>query len=180
MPTGSAHLSAAATVSTPVRLPASAQRLRLPLYTRSQSRLRERWGFDLNAADAAERAEKLLAEAPAEPDRLLLAAAVRSSRGDDRGALAAAQAAVDADEASARAHTTLATLLARSGDPDGAHRQAVRAAQLAPDDPIALYNRGVTAWALHDRAGARADFDRVAGLLGMGSVPWWRRWRRPR
>ena len=39
----------------------------------------ERWGFDLNAPDAPARAEALLAAAPAEADRLLLAAAVRST-----------------------------------------------------------------------------------------------------
>lgn len=135
-----------------------------------------RWGFDLNAPDAAERAEALLAESPTDPNRLLLVAAVRSSRGDDRGALLAAEHAVAAEEGSASAHTTLATLLARSGDVEAAHRHAGRAAELAPDDPVAVYNRGVTAWALRDRAGGRADFNRAANLLGMGGHPWWR-WR---
>jgi Flp pilus assembly protein TadD len=158
----------------------TAERLRLPLHDRSQSRLQERWGFDLNAVDAPERAEALLAEAPADPDRLLLAAAVRSSRGDDHGALVAAQTAVDADDGSARAHTTVAALLATVGDADAAHRHAVRAVELAPDDPIAVYNRGLTAWAVGDRRGARADFDRVAELLGMAPLPWWQRWRRSR
>ena len=162
------------------RIPATAERLRLPLYARSQARLLERWGFDLNAADASERAEALLAESPLEPDRLLLAAAVRSSRGDDPGALLAARAAVGQDDRSARAHTTLATLLARDGDHEGAHRHAVRAVELDPDDPIALYNRGVTSWALDERSAARADFERVASLLGMSSLPWWQRWRRSR
>ncbi len=158
----------------------TAERLRLPLHDRSQSRLVERWGFDLNAADASERAEALLTEAPGDPDRLLLAAAIRSSRGDDRGALLAAQAAVDADDGSARAHTTLATLLAAGGDASAAQRHAARAVELAPDDPIAVYNRGLTAWAVGDHTGARADFDRVAGLLGLAPLPWWQRWRRTR
>ncbi|MBJ7595089.1 MAG: hypothetical protein JF886_09555 [Candidatus Dormibacteraeota bacterium] len=174
--TGSA---APATGGARARIPTTAERLRLPLHDRSQSRLAERWGFDLNAADASERAEALLAQAPADPDRLLLAAAVRSSRGDDRGAVAAAQAAVDADDGSARAHTTLATLLA-GGDPGAAQRHAARAVELAPDDPIAVYNRGLTAWAVGDHRGARADFDRVAGLLGLAPLPWWQRWRRTR
>jgi Flp pilus assembly protein TadD len=139
-----------------------------------------RWGFDLNAPDAAERADTLLAQSPADPDRLLLAAAVRSSRGDDSGALAAAEAAAAADDTSAPAHTTLATLLARSGDPQAARRHAARAAELAPDEPIALFNRGVAAWAARDHAGARADFDRAAVLLGVDVSPWWRRWRRGR
>lgn len=169
-----------ATVGTRSRVPASAERLRLPLHSRSQSRLLERWGFDLNAPDASERAEALLADSRSDPDRLLLAAAVRSSRGDDSGALTAAEAAVSGDESSARAHTTLATLLARRGDADAAHWHAARAVELDPDDPIALYNRGVTSWALHDHAGARVDFDRVAALLGMDALPWWQRWRRGR
>jgi Flp pilus assembly protein TadD len=164
----------------PPRMPATAERLRIPLHSRSQSRLLERWGFDLNAADAPERAEALLAKAASDPDRLLLAAAVRSSRGDDRGALAAAEAAVAEDDRSARAHTTLATLLARSGDAQAAYRHAARAVLLDPEDPVALYNRGVTSWALHDHAGARADFDRVTALLGIDALPWWQRWRRSR
>jgi Flp pilus assembly protein TadD len=137
-----------------------------------------RWGFDLNAPDAAERAEALLAESPADPDRLLLVAAVRSSRGDDGGALRAAEAAVAADETSASAHTTLATLLGRSRDPDAARGHAARAAELAPDDPIALFNRGVAAWAARDHAAARADFDRAAALVGVDVRPRWQRWRR--
>ena len=116
MPLDSQVAPPAATRTHPPRLPATAQRLRLPLYARNQARLRERWGFDLNAADASARAEALLAESPSDTDRLLLAASVRSSRGDDGGALAAARAAVAGDDASARAHTTLATLLGRSGD----------------------------------------------------------------
>jgi Flp pilus assembly protein TadD len=179
-PPTAAGLSAAATGTTPPSLPAAAARLRLPLHQRSQARMSSRWGFDLNAPDAAERAEALLAESPADPDRLTLVAAVRSSRGDDRGALLAAQAAVAADQSSAPAHTTLATLLARSGDSDAARGHAARAAELAPDDPAALYNRGVTAWAARDHSGARADFNRAAALLGVDVSPWWRRrWRTP-
>jgi Flp pilus assembly protein TadD len=139
-----------------------------------------RWGFDLNAADAAERSEALLAESPGDPDRLLVVAAVRSSRGDDRGALLAAEAAVAGDERSAAAHTTLATLLARSGDTTAAHRHAAEAVALAPDDPVAVYNRGVTAWALRDHAAARADFDRATELMGLEPLRWWQRWRRAR
>ncbi|HWF58311.1 MAG TPA: tetratricopeptide repeat protein [Candidatus Dormibacteraeota bacterium] len=139
-----------------------------------------RWGFDLNAADAADRADALLAESPADPDRLLLVAAVRSSRGDDRGALQAAEGAVAADDGSAPAHTTLATLLARSGDSEASRRHAARAAELDPDDPIALFNRGAAAWAGHDHKGARADFQRAADILGVEVSPWWRPWRRAR
>ena len=164
----------------PPRYPAAAERLRLPLYQRSQARMSARWGFDLNAPDAPERAEALLAESPGDPERLLVAAAVRSSRGDDHGALLAAQAAVAGDEHSAAAHTTLATLQARSGDTAAAHRHAVEAVALAPDDPVAVYNRGVSAWASRDHAAARADFDRAAELLGLEPLRWWQRWRRAR
>jgi Flp pilus assembly protein TadD len=139
-----------------------------------------RWGFDLNAPDAAARAESLLAESPDDPERLVLAAAVRSTRGEDAGALAAARRAVAGDERSARAHTTLATVLARCGDGDSASAHAARAAELEPDDPAAVYNRGVTAWTAGDRDSARADFARVAQLLGMPATPWWRRWRHSR
>jgi Flp pilus assembly protein TadD len=138
----------------------------------------ERWGFDLNAADAADRAEALLAGAPGDPERQLLVAAVRASRGDDAGALSAGRAAVAADAGAARAHTTLATLLARSGDRVGAERHAARAVELEPDDPVAVYNRGVTAWTAGDRHAARADFDRAAQLLHLEPPRWWQRWRR--
>jgi Flp pilus assembly protein TadD len=163
--------------STRPHLPAAAQQLRLPLYTRSQARMAQRWGYDLNAPDALERSEALLAESPNDPERLLLAAAVRSSRGDDAGALTAGRRALAGDELSARAHTTLATLLARGGDPDGAAVHAVRAAELEPDDPVAVYNRGVTAWTAGDRRSARADFRRAGELLGMAPPRWWQRWR---
>jgi Flp pilus assembly protein TadD len=137
----------------------------------------ERWGFDLNAPDAPERAEQLLAGSPADPSRLLLVAAVRSSRGDDSGAVLAAQGAVAADDGSARAHTTLATLLARAGNPGAAQHHAARAAELAPDDPVTVYNRGLISWSMRDHGAARADFRRAADLLGIETSPWWRRWR---
>jgi Flp pilus assembly protein TadD len=159
------------------RLPGSAQQLRIPLHTRSQQRMAERWGFDLNATDAPARAEALLADSPGDVERLLLVAAVRSSRGDDQGALVAARAAVAADEHSGRAHTTLAALLGRSGDTAGASRHADAGADLDPDDPAALYNRGLTRWTSKQRGAARADFARAAELLGVNTTPWWRRRR---
>jgi Flp pilus assembly protein TadD len=137
----------------------------------------QRWGFDLNTSDAATRAEALLAGSPADPERQLVVAAVRASRGDDASALAAGRAAVAGDEGSARAHTTLATLLARSGDIDGATSHAARAVELEPDDPVAVYNRGVIAWTAGDHRSARVDFDRAAALLGMAPLRWWQRWR---
>jgi Flp pilus assembly protein TadD len=172
--------SGAATHRPRVRLPAIAEELRLPLHERSQARLRERWGFDLNAPDALERAEALLAEAPADADRLLLAAAVRSSRGDDPGALAAARQAAELQPGSARAHTTLATLLGRAADGSGSLEHAHRAGELDPTDPTALYNRGVAAWVNGDRAAARDDFRRAAERLGVPVRARWRWWRRPR
>jgi Flp pilus assembly protein TadD len=142
--------------------------------------MRERWGFDLNTPDAPDRADAILAGSTADPDSLLLMAAVRSSRGDDVAAIEAARAAVSADERSARAHTTLATLLGRTGDRDAARSHAARAAELDPSDPTVLYNRGIAAWAVGDHAAARADFNRAGELLGVGVLPWWSRWRRRR
>ena len=140
----------------------------------------QRWGFDLNSTDAPARAEALLSTAPAEVDRLLLAAAVRSSRGDDEGALASARLAVAADEGSAAAHSTLAALLARAGDQAGAQSHAGRAVDLDPADPGARYNRGLAAWARGDRRAAATDFAVTAQLLGLTPLPWWQRWRRGR
>ena len=158
------------------RLPAVAEQLRLPLHRRSQALLQSRWGFDLNDPGAPARAEALLAASPADADRLTLVAAVRSSRGDDGGALAAARSAVAADGASSRAHATLAAILAGAGDIDGAHGEAARAVELDPADPVALFNRGVARWTVHQRGPANADFARVAQLLGERPLPWWRRW----
>lgn len=160
------------------RLPASAEQLRLPLYARSQERMAARWHFDVNAADASDRAEGLLAESPSDVDRLLVAAAVRSSRGDDIGALTAARKAADSDPSSARAHTTLAALLAHGGDVAGAARHAQFAVDLDPDDPAALYNRGLTSWSIGDHRAARADFERARSILGVDNASWWRRRRR--
>jgi Flp pilus assembly protein TadD len=134
-----------------------------------------RWGFDLNAPDAPARAVALLAESPADADRLLLAASVRSSRGDDAGALAAARQAVEVNDSSASAHSTLAALLVRTGDFPAAARHADTAAAIDPRDPSVLYNRGLIRWNLGDHRAARADFDSAAALLGVSPAPWWRR-----
>jgi Flp pilus assembly protein TadD len=166
-----------ATGATGPRLPASAQRLRLPLHSRSQQRMAARWGFDLNAADASARAETLLAESPNDSERLLLVASVRSRRGAAAGGLPAARPAVAADGRSGRAHTTLAALLARSGDTAAAGTHAETGAGLEPDDPTALYNRGLTRWTSGQRDAARADFARAAELLGVDTAPRWRRLR---
>lgn len=163
----------------PRPVPASARRLALPLYRRSQERMAVRWGFDLNAPDAPERAEAALAEQPGDADRLVLVAAVRSSRGDDDAALDAARQAVAADPTSARAHTTLATLLGRGGDREGAAAEAGRAVELDPGDPAALYNRGLMLHDRGDRRGAAADFRRAGDILGVEVSAWWQRLRRP-
>jgi Flp pilus assembly protein TadD len=134
-----------------------------------------RWGFDLNTPDAPERAEALLADSPNDVDRLLLVASVRSSRGDDATALAAARAAVEADEQSASAQSTVAALLARSGDMATAQRHAQAAVEIDPQDPSALYNLGLVRWTLGDRRAARGDFDRAAAILGIARASWWRR-----
>ena len=140
--------------------------------------MHERWGFDVNSGDACERAEALLAESPADPDALLVVATVRSSRGDDEGALAAARRAVEIDGVSARAHSTLAALLARAGDTEQALAEAMRAVELDPADPAALYNLGLARWSGGDHRAARADLDRAAELLGLPRPAWWRPGRR--
>jgi tetratricopeptide (TPR) repeat protein len=175
--TGASEVSERATGSGHARVPGAAERLRLPLHARSQARMAARWGFDLNAPDAPERAETLLAASPGDVDRLVLAASVRSSRGDDAGALVAARQAVKADGGSASAHGTLAALLARTGDHADAARHAQQAADIDPGDPAALYNRGLIRWTMGDHRAARGDFDRAAGLLGISPASWWR-WRR--
>lgn len=158
------------------RLPAVVERLRLPLYDKAQRRLRERWGFDLNSADSPQRAEQLLTQSPDDSDCLLLAAAVRSSRGDDAGALAAARRAVHVDPGSARAHTTLATLLAHTGDAGRAVTHAQRAAELDDSDPTVIFNRAMARWAAGERSSAREDLHRTAEMLGVPQGRWWQRW----
>ncbi|HEX4578944.1 MAG TPA: tetratricopeptide repeat protein [Candidatus Dormibacteraeota bacterium] len=175
--TGASQVSerATATGTTHAKLPGAAQRLRLPLHARSQARMATRWGFDLNTPDASERAEALLADSPDDVDRLLLVASVRSSRGDDSAALAAARAAAEKDEGSASAQSTVAALLARSGDLATAQRHAQAAVDIDPQDPSALYNLGLVRWTLGDRRAARGDFDRAADILGIARASWWRR-----
>jgi tetratricopeptide (TPR) repeat protein len=155
-------------------VPAPAAKLRIPLHERSQRRMEERWGFDLNNPAAMARAEEVLRTAPDDVDALLLAAAVRASRGDEAGALAAARSAVVAAPDSSRAHSTLAALLAGTGDTQTARHHAVLATQLDPEDPAAFYNLGLLRWSDGDRKAAHADLDRAASLLGRARRKWWR------
>lgn len=164
--------------SKPVPLPRSAQLLRLPIHDRSQQRMRERWGFDLNDPQVQQRIAALLAGAPDDPERLLLAAAAASVRGDDSGALTQARRAVQLAPESARARTTLATVLMRTGEPGEALEEARRAAALDPDDAHAVYNCGLAELAAGERRRAMASFELAADLLGVDVRPWWQRLRK--
>lgn len=163
----------------PVRIPAAAQRLRLPVWQRSQARMRERWGFDLSASDAMERARTLVAEKPEDADRVLVLAAVLSTRGDADLAAIQARRAVELAPGSARAHTTLAILLLTGDHREEGLEHARRAAELDGEDPTVLYNLGLAEWSAGDRRAARGAFDRAAAAMpgvdggGPGRRGWW-------
>lgn len=175
---GSAGVSSppAVTGAPPVRLPAQARRLQLALHDAARGRMRERCGFDINAPDASDRAEALLAAQPDGLDALLAVAAVRSSRGEGAAAAEAARRAVEVSPTSARAAATLAAVLAQAGDRAGAAAEAGRAVELDPNDPTARFNRGVAALAAGDHRSARSDFEEAEKQLGLPPLPWWRRW----
>ncbi len=162
----------------PPRIPALAQRLRLQVWARSQARMRERYGFDLGAPDMLERIRCLVSERPDDPERVLLLAAALSMRGDDDLALSQATRAVEAAPESARAHTTLGSLLLRSGEAETGLQHTRRAAELDGADPSVLYNLGLAEWTAGDRARARNAFDRAGRALQQaGAEPqrrgWW-------
>lgn len=146
-------------------MPAAAQRLRLPVWQRSQARLRDRYGFDLGASDSLERARSLVAQQPADPERVLLLAAALTMSGDDDLAEHQARRALDLAPDLARAHTTLAALLIRRDGREEALIHARRAAELDGGDPSILFNLGVAEWFAGDRGAARAAFGRAEEVL---------------
>ena len=165
------------------RLPALAQQLRLPVWDRSQARLRERWGFDLAAADALERSRTLVAAEPDSAERIVLLAAALSMHGEDDLALQQARRAAELQPSLATAHSTLASLLVRRGDSADGLAHARTALDLAGAEPDAglLYNVGLAEWTAGDRTTAREHLRRAADALGTdGRVrgPWWRLGRR--
>jgi Flp pilus assembly protein TadD len=168
------------------RIPREADRIRLPLWERSQQRMRERYGFDMDAPDALERARRLAGEAPGEAEPALLLAAVLATRGDPAAAEAEVRRALELSPRLPRAHTTLATLLMQRGAREEAVRSARNAAALDREDPTVLYNLGLAEWFAGERRTARAAFDRAAEALGATASaatatagasrrPWWRR-----
>ena len=149
----------------------------MPLWQRSQARMRERFGFDLAAPDAAAQATKLLTE-HGDCDTHLLHAAVLATRGDNAAALAAAERAAALDANSARAQTTLATLLVQAGRLPEGLQHALHAAELDGTDPQVLFNLGLAQHASGNAAGAAVTFNRAAELAGIQPVPRWQIWRR--
>ncbi|TMC50126.1 MAG: hypothetical protein E6J14_04540 [Chloroflexi bacterium] len=167
----------------PVRIPRAARPLGAPLWLRTQGRIRERYGFDLNARDAVERAAALLSESPDDADRLLLHAAALATRGDDAAAERDVRRALDHNPSLARAHTTLATLLVRAGDVEAGLAEARAAAGLDAADPTVQYNLGLAEHAAGHRHEAAAAFAAARNALqGEGAAPprsrWWQRMRR--
>ena len=175
MSTGGAHTQQR-------RIPREAERLRLRIYQDSQRRMRERYGFDLNATDALDRARALRGGQPLDAGAAVILAAVLASRGDAAGAEAEARAAVEMDPQSARAHTSLASLRSLNGDVAGALDHVRQAATLDPADATVQYNLGLAEHAAGDARAARTAFHAAEELLA-GRDPaatpvkhhWWQR-----
>jgi tetratricopeptide (TPR) repeat protein len=169
----------------PVRIPRAAAALRLPLWQRSQQRMRERYGFDMDAADALERARALAAASPEDAELALLLGAVLATRGEEQQAEAEVRRALELAPRLPRAHTTLATLQMQRGDREEALLSARNATALDKDDPTVLYNLGLAEWFAGERSTARAAFERAAEALRASTAegggpppprpPWWRR-----
>jgi Flp pilus assembly protein TadD len=164
------------------RIPRAAEAIRLPLWERSQQRMRERYGFDMDAPDALDRARDMAAARPQEAEPALLLASVLATRGQAAEAEAEARRALELSPQLARAHTTLATLLMQRGERDQGLRSARNAAALDMEDPTVLYNLGLAEWFAGERRTAKAAFDRAAEALrgpsnggGPSRHPWWRR-----
>lgn len=170
-----------ATQGRPVRIPATAAAMRLPLWQRGQARLRERWGFDFNSPDALDRVRALVAEQPGDAERVLLHGSVLAMRGENDSAEREVRRALELQPDLARAHTTLATLLVQRAERDEGLQEARRAAELDGTDATVQYNLGLAEWAAGHRREANAAFT-VAWHALYGDVhgterrpPWWRR-----
>ena len=148
-----------------VHLPRAAAALRLPLWQRSQQRLRERYGFDMDAPDALDRARALVAENPSDPEMALLLGSVLSTRGETDLAEMEVRRALELAPRLPRAHTTLATLLMNRGMQEEALRSARDATALDKEDPTILYNLGLAEWFAGDRSKARDALDRAGDAL---------------
>jgi Flp pilus assembly protein TadD len=159
--------------------------MRVPLWQRSQARLRERYGFDLGDRDALDKVNALVAQSSDDPELRLLLAAVLSTRGEATMAEAEVRRALDLQPRLARARTTLATLLVQRGAYAEGLNEARNAAALDMHDPTILFNLGLAEWFAGERKTAKAAFDRAAEALqppssAAGASPRRRRfpWRR--
>jgi predicted Zn-dependent protease len=170
-----------------LQIPRAAAALRLPLWQRSQQRMRERYGFDMDSPDALDRARALAGEKPGDAERALLLGSVLATRGEVDLAEIEVRRALDLDPRLPRAHTTLATLLMNRGVQDEALRSARNATALDKEDPTVLYNLGLAEWFAGERKTARAAFARASEALRATATPgsepaqpqrpWWRRGR---
>ncbi len=159
----------------PPRIPAAARSLRIPIWELSQFRMLQRHGFDMTTPGAAEKITAM-AEADPSPDNQLLLAASRAMKGNLQEALIASRAAADAMPDSARAQTTLATLLVNTGDIPGGLVAARRAAELEPEDPQVLYNLGLAESAAGNTVEGNTALTHAATLMHLKPRPWWRFW----
>jgi predicted Zn-dependent protease len=170
-----------ATHRAPLRIPRTAAALRLPLWQRGQERMRARWGFDMNSADALDRAQALVGEMPGDAERMLVHASVLAVRGSNDDAEREVRRAVELQPELARGHTTLATLLVQRGEREEGLREARRAAELDEGDATVQYNLGLAEWASGNRRAADAAFAAAWNALygdvhGAGRrPPWWRK-----
>jgi Flp pilus assembly protein TadD len=172
------------TTGRPLRIPRAAAALRIPLWQRSQQRMRERYGFDMDATDALERARALAGQNPGDAEMALLLGSVLATRGEPDLAEIEVRRALDLSPRLPRAHTTLATLQMQRGAQEEALRSARSATALDKEDPTVLYNLGLAEWFAGDRKTAKAAFDRAAEALHAATAaagtpppppPWWRR-----
>jgi len=173
------------TTGRPVHLPRAAAALRLPLWQRSQQRMREKYGFDMDATDALDRARSLVAEHPDDAEMALLLGSVLATRGEIDLAEIEVRRALELSPRLPRAHTTLATLLMNRGEREEALRSARDATALDKEDPTVLFNLGLAEWFAGERRTAKAAFDRAAEALRAATAeggapptsppPWWRR-----
>lgn len=165
----------------PLRIPRVAAALRLPLWQRGQAKMRQRWGFDFNSADALERVTRLCEEKPDDADRVLLRASVLAVGGSNDEAEKEVRRALALQAGHARAHTTLATLLVQRNENAEALGEARRAAELDGGDPTVQYNLGLAEWTAGDRGAANQAFQKAWNILygevhpGATQPPWWRR-----
>ena len=162
----------------PLQLPRKAQALSRPLWLRTQQRLRDKHGFDLDGPDALQRIQTLVAATPQDAELHLLLGAAYSVRGAEHEAETEVRRALEIDPRLARARTTLAAILVRRGELEEGLREARNGAALDYGDPNVLYNLGLVEWFAGDRKTAIAAFDNAAQVLrGDAPVrtPWWRR-----